>query len=162
MLLHIHDSRRHVIIDSLWQLRRVQHPENAFAPSKVAPRGNFGFRPFQGDAEETSTRLRQGNHGYMEIELRALLRNELPGTVVSFDKLLATVLIPLVRPTELLPCLILDIHPKLITQRYRLLTRTTFQDEPRIPGEGIFVHGSDSSLTNRATDSFFKYKSASP
>lgn len=45
--------------------------------------------------EGTSTRPGQGNHGYMEIELRALLRNELPGTLVSFDdKLLATVRSP--------------------------------------------------------------------
>lgn len=77
---------------------------------------NFGSRPASGGGEGggsggTGTRPGQGNR-YMEIELRALLRNELPETLVSFDdKLLATVRgdLPITHPAaELLPCLTSD------------------------------------------------------
>lgn len=59
----------------------------------MTPRDNFGSRPVRAgrDPGGTGTRPGQGNR-YMEIELRVLLRNELPGTLVSYDdKLLATV-----------------------------------------------------------------------
>lgn len=55
----------------------------------MVARDDFSAGP-EGPREREDAEAGHGSR-YMEIELRALLRNELPGTLVSFDdKLLAT------------------------------------------------------------------------